>query len=132
MGNLTETTNITETINFLKTYNLWRRGAEIAQPNPTEIGIAISDIVELVEDSILISGTENKSYLKTLLENHIIELTVNRSKLKRMPVFGKNTKKIDNINYQIGLVKDMLLSITRTPEKNNPCDGDCNKCKCNS
>ena len=35
-----------KTIEFLRDYNRWRRGAEIPQPNPTEIGIAINTLIE--------------------------------------------------------------------------------------
>jgi hypothetical protein len=35
-----------KTIEFLRDYNRWRRGAEIPQPNPTEIGVAINTLIE--------------------------------------------------------------------------------------
>ena len=35
-----------KTIELLRNYNRWRRGAEIPQPNPTEIGVAINTLIE--------------------------------------------------------------------------------------
>lgn len=40
---------IKEKIEFLKNYNKWRRGEEIPQPNPTEIGVALNDVIQWVE-----------------------------------------------------------------------------------
>ena len=40
-----------QAIELLKNYNKWRRGAEISQPNPTEIGVAISVVLESMEPS---------------------------------------------------------------------------------
>lgn len=37
---------IEKAIKTLTTYNKWRRGAEIPQPNPTEIGLAIDKILK--------------------------------------------------------------------------------------
>lgn len=37
---------IEKAIKVLTTYNKWRRGAEIPQPNPTEIGLAIDKILK--------------------------------------------------------------------------------------
>lgn len=34
-----------EAIEILKYFNKWRRGADIPQPNPTEIGKAIDKII---------------------------------------------------------------------------------------
>lgn len=33
----------------LKTYNEWRRGADIPQPNPTDIGVAIDGVLSELE-----------------------------------------------------------------------------------
>lgn len=33
------------TIKQLETYNQWRRGADIPQPNPTELGLAIDRVI---------------------------------------------------------------------------------------
>lgn len=38
-----------EAITTLKQYNKWRRGAEIPQPDPKLIGIAIDKALELIE-----------------------------------------------------------------------------------
>ena len=38
-----------QAIELLENYNKWRRGAEIPQPNPTEIGVAISVVLEKVK-----------------------------------------------------------------------------------
>ncbi len=38
-----------ETIQLLKEYNIWRRGAEMEQPNPTVIGDAIDKLIRYVE-----------------------------------------------------------------------------------
>lgn len=35
----------TKAVKFLKKYNRWRRGAEIEQPDPKEIGQAIDEII---------------------------------------------------------------------------------------
>jgi len=35
---------------ILENYNEWRRGAEIPQPNPTEIGLAIDFILKFHKD----------------------------------------------------------------------------------
>lgn len=43
---------IKESIEFLKTFNQWRRGAEIPQPNPTEIGINIHYITTIMDKLI--------------------------------------------------------------------------------
>ena len=37
-------------IRILKRYNKWRRGAEIMQPNPTELGIAIDIVIASIEN----------------------------------------------------------------------------------
>lgn len=34
----------------LKTYNEWRRGADIPQPNPTDIGIAIDGVLSELDE----------------------------------------------------------------------------------
>ena len=38
-----------QAIELLENYNKWRRGEEIPQPNPTEIGVAISLVLERVK-----------------------------------------------------------------------------------
>lgn len=38
-----------QAIELLENYNKWRRGAEIPQPNPTKIGVAISVVLEKVK-----------------------------------------------------------------------------------
>jgi hypothetical protein len=38
-----------ETIDILRQYNEWRRGAEIDQPHPTTIGIAIDNAIKLLK-----------------------------------------------------------------------------------
>lgn len=35
-----------KTIEFLESYNKWRRGAEMPQPNPTDIGVAIDELIK--------------------------------------------------------------------------------------
>ena len=37
---------IEKAIKILTTYNKWRRGADIPQPHPTEIGLAIDKILK--------------------------------------------------------------------------------------
>ena len=37
---------IEKAIKVLKIYNKWRRGADIPQPHPTEIGLAIDKILK--------------------------------------------------------------------------------------
>jgi len=39
-----------EAIRILKNYNRWRRGAEIPQPPPFEIGIAIDTAINLLSE----------------------------------------------------------------------------------
>lgn len=41
-----------EARNILFNYNRWRRGAEIEQPNPTQIGIAIDTIINYLDFNI--------------------------------------------------------------------------------
>jgi hypothetical protein len=38
-----------EDLDFIKNYQAWRRGAEIPQPNPTEIGIALDKLIAYCE-----------------------------------------------------------------------------------
>jgi hypothetical protein len=64
-----------EKIEFLKNYNKWRRGEEIPQPNPTEIGVAINDIVEKLElinktrnELLQIDAVQSLEYIKKLFE----------------------------------------------------------------
>lgn len=38
-----------KSVAFLKNYNKWRRGAEIPQPDPKELGIAIDEILNYFE-----------------------------------------------------------------------------------
>ena len=37
--------NLDEAITLLEDYNRWRRGAEIPQPKPTQVGVAISIVL---------------------------------------------------------------------------------------
>ena len=39
---------IEKAIKILTTYNKWRRGADIQQPHPTEIGLAIDKILKKI------------------------------------------------------------------------------------
>ena len=41
--------NIKEARFILFNYNIWRRGSDIEQPNPTQIGIAIDTIINYVD-----------------------------------------------------------------------------------
>lgn len=43
---------ILKAINILENYNKWRRGADVSQPNPTEIGVAISEVLREVKGNI--------------------------------------------------------------------------------
>ena len=38
-----------EDLEFIKNFQAWRRGAEIAQPNPTEIGEALDKLIYFCE-----------------------------------------------------------------------------------
>lgn len=38
-----------DAIILLEDYNRWRRGAEIPQPHPTDIGVAISVVLKAVK-----------------------------------------------------------------------------------
>ena len=38
-----------EAIEYVENYQRWRRGAEIDQPNPTQLGIAIEILIENVK-----------------------------------------------------------------------------------
>lgn len=38
-----------EAIEYVENYQRWRRGAEIEQPNPTKLGIAIDILIENVK-----------------------------------------------------------------------------------
>jgi len=38
-----------EAIEYVENYQRWRRGAEIEQPNPTKLGIAIEILIENVK-----------------------------------------------------------------------------------
>ena len=40
---------LNEIIKDLKEYNYWRRGANTPQPNPTELGILIDNVIEVLE-----------------------------------------------------------------------------------
>ena len=42
-------TNRTETAAILRQFNGWRRGADVPQPKPREIGEAIDAAVEMIE-----------------------------------------------------------------------------------
>lgn len=44
-----------EAIALLETYQTWRRGAEIEQPNPKQVGIAIDLILREVKKNYLLS-----------------------------------------------------------------------------
>ena len=39
----------TETTTILRQFNVWRRGADVPQPKPREIGEAIDAAVEMIE-----------------------------------------------------------------------------------
>ena len=38
-----------EDLDFIKNFQEWRRGAEIPQPHPTEIGIALDKLIKYCE-----------------------------------------------------------------------------------
>ena len=38
-----------EDLDFIKNYQAWRRGSEIPQPHPTEIGIALDRMIAYCE-----------------------------------------------------------------------------------
>ena len=40
-----------ETITILRQFNDWRRGADVLQPKPREIGMAIDAAVEMIESA---------------------------------------------------------------------------------
>lgn len=54
-----------KTIELLRNYNRWRRGAEIPQPNPTEIGIAINTLIE----GYIELSTERDAILAEIMEH---------------------------------------------------------------
>ena len=54
-----------KTIELLRNYNRWRRGAEIPQPNPTEIGIAINTLIE----GYIQLSTERDAILAEIMEH---------------------------------------------------------------
>ncbi len=57
---------IQETITFLKEFNKWRRGKNIPQPNPKEIGLAIDSAIKHLENKI---KDEKNSNLSTYYKN---------------------------------------------------------------
>lgn len=50
--------DIKEARNILFKFNQWRRGAEIEQPNPTQIGIVIDTLINYVDYTL--KDTKNK------------------------------------------------------------------------
>ena len=43
---------VNEAIKVAENFNDWRRGAEIEQPNPKEIGVAIDILVQFAKDNV--------------------------------------------------------------------------------
>lgn len=41
---------ITEALDILENLNKWRRGAEIPQPDPTKVGLAIDFVINFVKN----------------------------------------------------------------------------------
>lgn len=62
-----------QVIKTLRTFNRWRRGADIAQPDPKEIGVAI-DIAIAIVDRMQAKG-ELPDRIKL---NHLIDRTDER------------------------------------------------------
>jgi hypothetical protein len=70
-----------QTIKTLRRYNQWRRGNEsIGQPDPTEIGVAIDNAINLIKqrDMLVEAMTEYMDHLMrygfvTAVENHKVE-----------------------------------------------------------
>lgn len=56
--------NISEAIQVLEEYNKWRKGAEIPQPDPVKIGMAIDIITGEWKDHHLIYVGEYTSHIK--------------------------------------------------------------------
>jgi len=42
---------IKQALDILENLNKWRRGAEIPQPDPTEIGLAIDFVIKFVKNT---------------------------------------------------------------------------------
>ena len=57
-----------QAIELLENYNKWRRGAEIPQPNPTEIGVAISVVLEYTK-----SGKGNTEFENAVKEMRYLQ-----------------------------------------------------------
>ena len=57
-----------QAIELLENYNKWRRGAEIPQPNPTEIGVAISVVLESTK-----SGKNNTEFENIVKEMRYLQ-----------------------------------------------------------
>ena len=54
-----------ELIVFLRNYQLWRRGADIEQPDPTELGDRLDEAIQLLSDGCVLSESRAKHRLTT-------------------------------------------------------------------
>ena len=50
--------NSQQIADYLEYYNRWRRGAEIPQPDPTELGIFIDEAVKMLKEYEKIRNTK--------------------------------------------------------------------------
>ena len=72
----------TETTTILRQFNEWRRGADVLQPKPREIGMAIDAAVEMIErmdgalESLLIRCDDSDSAMYGTLSTSFVRDTV--------------------------------------------------------
>lgn len=64
--------DLKQAVELLENYNKWRRGAEIPQPNPTEIGVAISLVLERVKATE--GETEFEQFTIDFIQNNEMDL----------------------------------------------------------
>ena len=71
-----------EVTNILRQFNVWRRGADVPQPKPREIGEAIDAAVEMIErmdgalESLLIRCDDSDSAMYGTLSTSFVRDTV--------------------------------------------------------
>ena len=93
--------NLNEAVELLENYNKWRRGAEIPQPNPTEVGVAISVVLEYGKDN-------------TEFENAVKEMRV----LQKAYFAGRDRQILERSKAAERLVDSILNE--KTENKINP------------
>ena len=93
-----------QAIELLENYNKWRRGAEIPQPNPTEIGVAISVVLEYTKN-----GKDNTEF-----ENAVKKMRV----LQKAYFAGRDRQILERSKAAERLVDSILNE--KTENKINP------------